>query len=53
LRQDFSTEIEDENIPRKNLVRQISQASNLCKMDELFIIANGLLALLPLFVKEV
>ena len=46
-------EIEDENIPCKNLVRQISQASNLCKMDELFVIANNFLALLPPFVKEV
>ena len=53
LRQDFPMEIEDENIPRKNLVRQISQASDLCNMDELFVIANSLLVLLPLFVKEV
>jgi hypothetical protein len=50
-RQDFPEEIEDENVPRKNLVRQISQASNLCKMDELFVIVNNLLALLSLFVK--
>ena len=46
-------EIEDENIMRKNLVRQISQGSNLYKMDELFVIANNLLAFPPLFVKEV
>ena len=29
LGQDLPTEIEDENITRKNLVRQISQAANL------------------------
>ena len=49
----FSMEIEDESIPHKNLVKQISQASNLCKMDELFVIANNLLTLLPLFANEV
>ena len=46
-------EIEDESIPHKNLVKQISQASNLYKMDELFVIANNLLTLLPLFANEV
>ena len=38
-------EIEDENITHKNLVRQIRQASNLCKMDEVLLVANSLLTL--------
>ena len=51
----FSMEIENENIPCKNLVRQVSRAMKLCKMDKLliFTIANSCLALLPLFVKKV
>ena len=50
----FSMEIENENIPRKNLVRQVSRAMKLCKMDKLliFVIEKQLLALLPLFVKK-
>jgi len=47
--------IEDENIPHKNLVKQISQAVNLCKMDKLsnFVIANNFLAFLPFLYKKV
>ena len=48
-------EIENENILRKNLVRQVSREMKLCKRDKLliFVIANNFLALLPLFVKKV
>ena len=48
-------EIENEDILRKNLVRQISQAGkNLSQTDKLlnFGVANGLLALLPFLHKE-
>jgi len=49
-------EIEKEDILRKNLVKQISQAEKLCAKwtwFSNFIIANNFLALLPLFVKKV